>query len=59
MKKLYIIQKYIWANSIQEALKKEKGAKTDEVFFEAEWRKNNLDINGGGIGKNKLGFEKK
>ena len=38
MKKLYIVQKYIWANSIPDAIKKDSALKPDEVYLDANWR---------------------
>lgn len=42
-RKLYVVRKYIKANSVHEALKKEKTAKVDEVWVDEEWKKNHND----------------
>lgn len=39
MKKLYIIQKYIVATSITEALKIEKEVKPEEIWLDEDWKK--------------------
>lgn len=39
MKKLFIIQKYVVASSIHEALKIEKNTKPDEVWLDDDWKK--------------------
>lgn len=57
MKKLFIVQKYIVANSIAEALKKEKKHSSAECFLDSEWRKANLILEHQNI--NKIGFTPK
>ncbi len=39
MKKLYVIQKFVVASSIKEALKIEKNFKVDEIFLDDDWKK--------------------
>lgn len=39
MKKLFIIQKYIVATSIKEALKIEKHTKPEEIWLDEDWKK--------------------
>ena len=39
MKKLFIIQKYVVASSIKEALKIEKNTKPDECWLDDEWKR--------------------
>ena len=34
MKKIYIVRKYVLANSVEEALKKEKKQKPDDAYVE-------------------------
>lgn len=40
MQKLYIVQKYIWAASASDALKRERTFQPDEVFIDVKWREN-------------------
>ncbi len=37
MRKLFIIQKYVWASTAIEALLKEKDQQADEVFINSAW----------------------
>lgn len=39
MKKLFIVQKYIVASSIQEALKIERQTRPDECWLDDDWKK--------------------
>lgn len=39
MKKLFIIQKFIVASSINEALKIEKNTRPDECWLDDDWKK--------------------
>ncbi len=39
MKKLFIIQKYVVASSIQEALRVEKRTRPDECWLDDDWKK--------------------
>ncbi len=55
MKKLFIIQKYIVASSIQEALKIEKRSKPDECWLDDDWKKANKPVV---INKKPMGFKK-
>lgn len=41
--KLFVVRKYVLADSVAQALKKEKKAEVYEVFVDDEWRKNNGD----------------
>lgn len=53
MKKLFIIQKYIVARSIQEAIKLEKNIKPDECWLDDDWKKaHKPEMGNGGIGFN-------
>lgn len=52
MKKLYIVQKYVLANSIEQAIKKEKEIKPDDVYLDNNWRQNQTE-------KNDYGFKQK
>lgn len=42
-KDLYVINKFVMANSVEEALEKEKEAKITEVFIEGDWRKHKIE----------------
>lgn len=53
MKKLFVIQKYIIASSITEALKIEKDTKPDECWLDDDWKKANKPV----IYNKKLGFK--
>lgn len=37
-KDLYIVRKYVFANSIEEALKKEKSCKANDCWLDDHWR---------------------
>ena len=39
MLKLFVVKKYIMATSAQEALKKEKRTRPDDVWIDDDWRK--------------------
>lgn len=41
-KKLYIVSKMVMATSIYDALKKEKNIPPDDIYIDADWKKNNL-----------------
>ncbi len=43
MKDLYIVQKYIMAESAEEAIKKDKKHKVNEVFIDGDWKKNKIE----------------
>ena len=38
-KKLYIVQKYVYATSIPDALKREKEIKPDDIYLDSSFRK--------------------
>lgn len=42
-KKLYIIEKVLWAKSIPDALRQEKKTAPNNIYVDNEWRKNNLE----------------
>ena len=42
--RVYIVQKYVKAKDIPEAIKKEKKQNPDEVFLDSDWKKTNLDV---------------
>ena len=42
-KDLYIIQKHIMAESVEDALKRESKFKVNEIFIDSEWRKNKIE----------------
>lgn len=50
--KLYIVQKYIFAATIEDVLKIEKGVRPDEVYIDDNWRMNQ-DRHPEAIGYNK------
>ncbi len=39
-KKLFVIRKYIWAQSAQQAIKKDIRHPVDDVWVDDEWKKN-------------------
>ena len=45
MNKQYVIRKYVMAESIEEALKKEKKITADECWINKEKIQNNIDFN--------------
>lgn len=53
MKKLFVIQKYVVASSIAEALKIEKNTKPDEVWLDDDWKRANKPH----IGADAAGFK--
>lgn len=53
MKKLFILRKYIYAESVEEALKIEKKVKPDEIFLDGDWKEYNINKQDG------LGFNVK
>jgi len=53
-KKLFIIRKYIYADSAFQALKKDKKTAADECWIDDDWKKNNMQEE-----RNKIGFKKK
>lgn len=56
MKKLFVIQKYVVANTISEALKIEKHTRPDECWLDDDWKKAHKPEIGG---SRSLGFIKK
>lgn len=56
MKKLYIVQKYVVAGSIKEALKLEQKMQPDDCFLEAAWKMANMS---GVSSEKKIGFATK
>lgn len=42
MKKLYVIQKYVVATSISDALKKESKEQPSDVYLDHDWKKANM-----------------
>ncbi len=40
MKKLFVIKKYVWAESAKQAIKKEKNVVVDDVWVDEDWKKN-------------------
>ena len=40
MLKQYIIRKYVLANNVQEALRKEKHVRADEAWIDSDWKGN-------------------
>lgn len=44
MLKQYIIRKYVLANNVQEALRKEKHIKADEAWIDSDWKTPNPEI---------------
>lgn len=50
MKKLYVVQKYVKARSVVEAMRLEKGIVPDDVYVDNEWRKGNPQFESRPIG---------
>ncbi len=48
--KMFVVRKYVMADSVEGALRKEKSTKPHEVFVDNEWRKNNKDSLASAIG---------
>ena len=44
MQKLFIIRKYIYADSAKQAIKKDKTHQVDDVWVDEDWKKNNQEI---------------
>ena len=42
MEKLYVVKKYVMANSAKAAILKERKTSVDSVWIDEEWYKNNL-----------------
>ena len=47
---MYVVRKYVMADSVQSALTKEEKIKPHEVFVDEEWRKNKKDSLASAIG---------
>ena len=43
MKDLYIVQKHIMAESVEDALKAEKKYKVSQVFVDSDWLKHKIE----------------
>lgn len=52
MEKLFIVRKYIMAKSAQDAIKKDKTHKVDDVYMDSDWRTENLKQTQIGYGEN-------
>lgn len=39
-KKLFVVRKYIWANSAQQAIKNERRSPVEDVWIDEDWKKN-------------------
>ena len=48
--KMYVVRKYVMADSVQHALKKEKAIKPHEVFVDDEWKKGQATVLASSIG---------
>lgn len=51
MKKLFLIRKYVWAETAQQAIKKEKTSPVDDCWIDDEWKRNSHEAD-----KNSMGF---
>lgn len=47
---MYIVRKYVKADSVASALRKEKGIKVHEIYVDDEWRKRKSDNLASAIG---------
>lgn len=52
MKKLFIIKKYVIAESAADAIKKERRVRPDDVWVDEDWRKGNQNNLASAIGYN-------
>ena len=43
MKKLFVIQKYVWADDIPDALKKEKRTPVDDCYIDNDFKKASVE----------------
>lgn len=59
MKKQYIVQKYVMAESVAEAIKKSKKLPIHEVYIHNSWFEKNPNYNFFEIPTEKTGFAKK
>lgn len=44
-KKMFVIRKYIMAESAKQAIKLDKTSEVDDVWIDTDWQKNNMFIN--------------
>lgn len=51
--KLFVIKKYVMAESAAQALKKKKRIRADEVWLDDDWKKAHAESENGKIGFNK------
>ena len=56
MKKLYVVNKYILANSAKDAIKQEKSLPVDEIYIDTTWKNVNTVIEDNP--KSRIGFHK-
>lgn len=42
-KDLYVVTKFIFANSAEEAIRKDKTSKVNEIWIENDWKKNKVE----------------
>lgn len=56
MKKQYIVQKYVMANSVTEAIKKSKNLPIHEVYVHSDWLSKNTNSNFFGEDPNPIGL---
>lgn len=54
MKRLYVVTKYVRAETIEQAIKLARNVKPDDVYLDNDWRKSQLEFNG-----RQIGFKKK
>lgn len=54
--KLFIVRKYVWANSVHHAVKKERKQVVDDCWLDEEWRRRDLDLP---LKSNEIGFRNK
>lgn len=40
MKKLFQVRKYVWADSVQQAIRLEKKLPAEDVYVDDEWKRN-------------------
>lgn len=52
--KMFVVRKYVMADSVSSALKQEKKLDAYEIFVDDEWRKNNSDKLADAIGFTRL-----
>jgi hypothetical protein len=59
MKKQFIVQKYVMAESVEEAIKKAKNLPVHEVFLHNSWFEKEKNFVFFDQSQDKIGFEKK